>query len=211
MRFGPLPTVWFQVIESLPLEAEAAESNVICPQAGAVTNKARIETARANRGAAVKMRNPVSLLIDLNAGYEHCTAAGKDCGDLAYGFGAIRIAVVHERSPLEATHDEVRFAVERRLVGLSTRSVSASVHYIRRERGRCLTRGRRFRAGVNKPRKTEPETQRTGAERAWNRGEIGGPTAVGSNGETNGDGEVLRKTTRTRGRVPSTNGHANQW
>jgi hypothetical protein len=24
---------------------------------------------------------------------------GKDCGDLAYGFGAINIAVVHERSP----------------------------------------------------------------------------------------------------------------
>jgi hypothetical protein len=46
----------------------------------------------------------------------------------------------------------------RRRVGLS-RFVSASVHYIRRERGRCLTRGRRFRAGVNKLGKTEPETR----------------------------------------------------
>jgi hypothetical protein len=40
-------------------------------------------------------------------------------------------------------------------------------------------------------RETEPETQRTGVEREWNRGRVGGPTAVGSNGETNGDAKVL--------------------
>jgi len=75
----------------------------------------------------------------------------------------------------------------RRLVGLSTRIVSASVHYIRRERGRCLTRPLRFRAGVNQLGKTEPETQRRGAVGEWNRSRVGGPTVAGSNGETNGD------------------------
>ncbi len=46
--------------------------------------------------------------------------------------------------------------------GIIDAVVSASVHYIRSERGRCLIRGRRPRASVNKRRKTEPETQRTG-------------------------------------------------
>ena len=36
----------------------------------------------------------------------------KDGGYLADGLGAIGIAFFHERSPLEATHDDVRFAVD---------------------------------------------------------------------------------------------------
>src|ERR1019366_4434041 len=78
--------------------------------------------------------------------------------------------------------------------------VSASVHYIRRERGRCLTRGRRFRAGVNKLGKTEPETGRRGAERAWNPVGLGGPTVVGSNRETNGDRKFFERLRRRAGR-----------
>jgi hypothetical protein len=85
-------------------------------------------------------------------------------------------------------------------VGLSTRVVSASVHYIRRERGRCLTRGRRFRAGVNKLGKTEPETGRRGAEREWNPAGLGGPTVVGSNRETNGDRKFFERLRRRAGR-----------
>src|ERR1035437_1595218 len=88
----------------------------------------------------------------------------------------------------------------RRLVGFSTRIVPASVHYIRRERGRCLTRGRRFRAGVNKLGKTEPETGRRGAEAAWNPVGLGGPTAVGSNGETNRDAKFFERLRRRAGR-----------
>jgi alcohol dehydrogenase (cytochrome c) len=42
---------------------------------------------------------------------------------------------------LEATHDDVRFAVERRPVELSTPDVSASVNYISSECGKRLTRG----------------------------------------------------------------------
>jgi len=82
--------------------------------------------------------------------------------------------------------------------GVSTRSVSASVHYIRMERGSCLTRGRRFRAGVNQRGETETETQRTCAETGWNRGGVGEPTPVGSNGETNGDAKFCK---RLRGRA----------
>src|ERR1035437_10213731 len=78
--------------------------------------------------------------------------------------------------------------------------VSASVHYIRRERGRCLTRGRRFRAGVNKLGKTEPETGRRGAEREWNPAGLGGPTVVGSNRETNGDRKFFERLRRRAGR-----------
>ena len=87
----------------------------------------------------------------------------------------------------------------RRLVGLSTRVVSASVHYIRSERGRCLTRVRRFRAGVNQLGKTEPETQRRGAEVAWNPVGLGGPTVAGSNGETNGDAKFFERLRRRGG------------
>jgi hypothetical protein len=47
--------------------------------------------------------------------------------------------------------------------------------------------------GVNKLGETEAETQRTGVEREWNRGEVGGPAGVGSNGETNGDAKFLEK------------------
>ena len=98
----------------------------------------------------------------------------------------------------------------RRLVGLSTRSFSASVHYIRSERGRCLTRVRRLsRALTNLARRTrDAENGRgEGVERVRTR-------------RANRDGlerrdeprrEVLRKSTRTRKTMPSTNGHANQW
>src|ERR1035437_9750471 len=78
--------------------------------------------------------------------------------------------------------------------------VSASVHYIRRERGRCLTRGRRFRAGGNKLGKTEPETGRRGAEREWNPAGLGGPTVVGLNRETNGDRKFFERLRRRAGR-----------
>ena len=94
--------------------------------------------------------------------------------------------------------------------GIIDAVVSTSVHYIRRERGRCLTRVRRLRAGVNRLRETEPETQRTGAEREWNRRGLGGPTFVVERRDERGR-EVLRKTTRARRTMPSTNGHANQW
>ena len=87
----------------------------------------------------------------------------------------------------------------RRLVGLSTRVVSASVHYIRRERGRCLTRVRRFRASVNQLGKTEPETQRRGAEGEWNRSRVGGPTVAGSNAETDGDVKFFERLRRRGG------------
>ena len=60
--------------------------------------------------------------------------------------------------------------------GIIDAVVSASVHYIRSERGRCLIRGRRPRAGVNKRRKTEPETQRTGNRKSGTRQEsVGQP------------------------------------
>ena len=55
--------------------------------------------------------------------------------------------------------------------GIIDAVVSASVHYIRSERGRCLIRGRRPRAGVNKRRKTEPETQRMGRRQSGTRQE----------------------------------------
>jgi hypothetical protein len=42
---------------------------------------------------------------------------------------------------MEATHDDVRWAVERRLVELSTRADSASVNYVRRKCGKCLRLG----------------------------------------------------------------------
>src|ERR1017187_8095147 len=84
--------------------------------------------------------------------------------------------------------------------GIIDAVVSASVHYIRRERGRCLTRGRRFRAGVNKLGKTEPETGGWGAEVAWNPVGLGGPTAAGSNGETNGDAKFFERLRRRAGR-----------
>ena len=66
----------------------------------------------------------------------------------------------------------------RRLVGLSTRVVSGSVHYMRKARGICLTRRLRFRRGVNKLRETEPETERAGEAREWTWAGLGGPTAV---------------------------------
>ena len=59
--------------------------------------------------------------------------------------------------------------------------------------GSCLTRGRRFRTGVNKLGKTEPETQRRGVEKEWNRGRVGGPTVAGSNGETDGDAKFYER------------------
>ena len=64
--------------------------------------------------------------------------------------------------------------------------------------GECSARPPRFGATVNKLRETEPETQRTGAETGWNRGRVGRPTAVGSNGETNGDAKFYE---RLRGRA----------
>jgi len=73
---------------------------------------------------------------------------GEKAGYVVDCFGAIRFAVIHERSPLEATHDDVRYAVERRLVGLSTRIFSASVNYIRGGFGKCLT----WRANSHGPR-----------------------------------------------------------
>jgi hypothetical protein len=46
-------------------------------------------------------------------------------------------------------------------------------------------------ARVNKLRQTEPETQRTGAATAGNRGRVAGPKAAASNGETNRDGKFF--------------------
>jgi hypothetical protein len=76
--------------------------------------------------------------------------------------------------------------------------VSASVHYIRSERGRCLIRGRRPHAGVNKRWKTEPEAQRNGTRTEWNQEGIGGPTVAYSNGEKNEHAKFLE---RLRGRA----------
>ena len=58
---------------------------------------------------------------------------------------------------------------------------------------------------VNKLEETEPETQRTGAEKEWNRGGLGGPTAVGSNGEANRDGKFFETLEGARRSLPSTN------
>ena len=66
----------------------------------------------------------------------------------------------------------------RRLVGLIGAAVSASVHYIRKESGRCLTRALRVGAGVNQLRESETETRRTGGERVWNGGKVGGTTTT---------------------------------
>src|ERR1035438_4551417 len=55
--------------------------------------------------------------------------------------------------------------------GIIDAVVSASVHYIRGERGRCLIRGQRPRASVNKRWKTESETQRTGRGQSGTRKE----------------------------------------
>jgi hypothetical protein len=93
---------------------------------------------------------------------------------------------------LEATHDDVRFAVERRLVGLSMRSFPRPFTIYAGNVEDVSLGGRRFRAGVNKCGKTEPETGRRGAEVAWNPVGLGGPTAVGSNGETNGDAKFSK-------------------
>src|ERR1039458_3943259 len=68
------------------------------------------------------------------------------------------------------------------------------------QRGGCGARARRLSAGVNKLRKTEPETQRTGAEREWNRAGLGGPTVAGSNRETNGDRKFFERLRRRAGR-----------
>jgi hypothetical protein len=62
--------------------------------------------------------------------------------------------------------------------------------------GRCLTRRLRFRAGVNKRGKTEPETRRRGGETEWNRGRVGGPTVVGSNREMDGDAKFFERLRR---------------
>src|SRR5262249_28187251 len=47
----------------------------------------------------------------------------KNVGNDAYCIGAIRVAVVHERSPFEATHDDVRLGSMRRPVGYRRESV----------------------------------------------------------------------------------------
>jgi len=57
---------------------------------------------------------------------------------------------------------------------------------------------RRDGAGVNKRREAEPETQRNGRDRPWNRRALGGPTVASWNGETNGDANVFE---RLRGRA----------
>src|ERR1035437_356963 len=89
--------------------------------------------------------------------------------------------------------------------------VSASVHYIRRERGRCLTRGRRFRVGVNKLGKTEPETGRRGGRDGVEPGRTRRANRGGLEPRDERRPEGLRKTTSARGTMPSTNGHPNQW
>jgi hypothetical protein len=66
---------------------------------------------------------------------------GEDGSDFADGLGASWIAVVNERSPWRPPTTNVRYAVERRLVGLSTRFISASVNYIRGKCGKCLRLG----------------------------------------------------------------------
>jgi len=45
------------------------------------------------------------------------------------------------------------------------------------------------RALTNSQRRNQRRRER--AEKEWNRGRVGGPTAVGSNGETNGDAKVF--------------------
>src|SRR5664279_2155046 len=175
------------------------------------------------RKASISSRRPVDLLVSVfivltsshmragilgtvnflpeRFGEAQAHVGGRKNGvDLAYGLGAVTMGFGHWRSPWRPPTTMSALRSMRRLVGFSTRVVPASVHYIRRERGRCLTRGRRFRAGVNKLGKTEPETGRRGAEVAWNPVGLGGPTAVGSNGETNRDAKFFERLRRRAGR-----------
>ena len=52
------------------------------------------------------------------------------------GLGPINVGFVHEQSPW-TTHNGFRFTVEALSGGFSTRIVTASVNYIRRECGKC--------------------------------------------------------------------------
>jgi len=79
------------------------------------------------------------------------------------------------------------------------------------ECGTLSLSGRRLKAGVNKLEETEPETQRTGAKKEWNRGRVGRLTVAGSNEETNGDTKFFETLGGARKAMPSTNGHTNQW
>ena len=111
---------------------------------------------------------------------------------------------------MEATHDDVRYAVERRLVGSSTRSFprpftiyAANVEDVSfgvGDRARALTN-----AGKRNQRRRERGAGRVepGRNRRANRGAL-----ERREGRRR---EVPRKTTRTRRTMPSTNGHANRW
>ena len=95
--------------------------------------------------------------------------------------------------------------------GIIGAAVSASVHYIRRESGRCLTRALRVGAGVNQLRESKTETRRTGGERVWNWGRVGGPTTTWSKRTDERRRKLFEKTTVRRRGGASTNGQANRW
>jgi hypothetical protein len=69
---------------------------------------------------------------------------GKDGGDLLDRLGMIGIASVHERSPWRPPTTLSAWRSMRRLVGLSTRFVSASVNYIRRNFEKCRAQASDF-------------------------------------------------------------------
>ncbi len=84
--------------------------------------------------------------------------------------------------------------------GIIGAAVSESVHYIRRESGRCLTRALRVGAGVNQLGESKTETRRTGGERVWNEAGLAGRPRRGRNGETNGDGSYSKDYGKAKGR-----------
>jgi hypothetical protein len=71
--------------------------------------------------------------------------------------------------------------------------------------------GRLGSVPVNETAETEPETQRTGVKRRWNRGSIGTPRIATSNRETDRERKFFERLNRRRGVIPQPVSKSLQW
>ena len=85
---------------------------------------------------------PASLVVSSRLG------VGEYVRDLVDCFGALGIAVLHERSPSRPPTTMSASRSTRRLVGVLTRSVVASVHHVRGGFGNCFRMHSQSRRGA---------------------------------------------------------------
>ena len=80
-----------------------------------------------------------------------------------------------------------------------------------REFRKCLTRSLRFCEGVAKLCRAATETERTVAEKVWNRGRVGERTVAGSIRRDRQRRKLFEPPRRHTGPTASTSGQANRW